>query len=499
MSDKNHTGLRMVCVCLALMLLSACSSGYEGVPKDGRPHINGAKVYGSRAGTDFLYTIAATGDRPMTFSAKGLPKGLTLDKTSGIITGKPAEKGESSVSVTAKNSKGTAEATLRFVIGDTLALTPPMGWMSWNALGPNLSETLIKEIADAMVASGMRDVGYQYICIDDHWHGKRDADGVIHPNAKKFPNGIKPVADYVHSKGLKLGIYSDAAEHTCGGEPGSFGYESQDAQSYAQWGIDYLKYDYCGAPKDRETAIKRYRAMARELEKTDRTIVFAACEWGPRQPWLWAGEVGANLWRTTWDIRDTWDHGKYDSGHAGIVTILDRQAELWSYAGPGRWNDPDMLVVGLKGKGLSSSHDGANGCTEAEYRSNMALWSLMASPLLASCDLRSMDDTTTEILTNPEIIAVNQDSLGRQGRRVYQKDAIEIWVKPLEDDHLAVGILNRSAGTVEFDATWPKIGIDGRYGVWDLWAREKRGEFDKSMTVTLQSHETAIFRLWPTD
>jgi len=471
---------------------------YEGIPQDGRPHINAPRVYGSRPNTAFLYTLAATGDRPMTFSAKGLPEGLALDETTGIITGTPAAEGEYPVTVTAQNSKGTAKAAVRFVIGDTLALTPPMGWMSWNAFGPNLSEQLIKEIADAMVAGGMRDVGYQYICIDDHWHGRRDADGMIHPNPKKFPNGMKPVADYVHSKGLKLGIYSDAAEHTCGGEPGSYGYEKQDAQRYAEWGIDYLKYDYCGAPKDRQTAIERYGAMARELEKTDRSIVFAVCEWGPRQPWLWAAEAGGNLWRTTWDLRDIWDHrGRYDGGHAGIITVLDKQADLWPYAGPGHWNDPDMLMVGLHGKGLSSSNDRATGCTETEYRSNMSLWSMLAAPLLASCDLRTMDETTRQILTNPEVITVNQDPLGQQGRRVYQQDDIEIWVKPLEDNHLAVAILNRSAETVPFKAAWSAIGIEGRYGVRDLWARENRGVFDTSLTVTLQSHETALFRFWP--
>jgi len=489
----------MAGVCIMLISLCGCSPSYEGIPQDGRPHINSPRIYGNRVGTEFLYTIAATGDKPMTFSAKGLPEGLVLDEATGFITGTPTAEGEYAVTVTVQNSKGVAKATLRFVIGDMLALTPPMGWMSWNAFGPNISETLIREIADAMVASGMRDVGYQYICIDDHWHGFR-AKGMIHPDPEKFPNGIKPVADYVHSKGLKLGIYSDAAEHTCGGEPGSYGYEQQDAQRYAEWGIDYLKYDYCGAPKDRETAIARYGTMAEELKMTDRTIVFAACEWGQRQPWDWAANIGGHLWRTTWDIRDTWDHrGRYDSGHAGIVTILDKQADLWQYAGPGRWNDPDMLVVGLRGKGISSSHDGANGCTDTEYRSNMSLWSLLAAPLLASCDLRTMDETTRQILTNPEVIAINQDPLGQQARRVYQQDEIEIWVKMLEDDHLAVGILNRSGETVEFEATWPSIGIEGRYGIRDLWARENCEASNTSICVSLKSHETALFRLWPMD
>ena len=500
---KGKSMLRTTLCILTAVMLPACAANqtaYRPPAYDGRPAIGGASAYGTRANTPFLYTIAASGDRPMTFSAADLPDELTLDKNTGIITGKFTDTGNYTVTVCAANAKGTDTATLTFRIGDALALTPPMGWMSWNQFGPDINEDLLEQIANAMVESGMRDAGYQYIFIDDHWHGKRDAAGFIHPHSDKFPNGIKPVAKYVHSKGLKLGIYSDAAERTCGGEVGSLGYEEKDAASYAAWGIDYLKYDYCGAPKDRDTAIARYTKMADALNQTDRTILFGVCEWGQRQPWLWAAEAGGHLWRTTWDIRDTWEHkGLYDSGHAGIVTILDKQVGLEQYAGPGHWNDPDMLVVGLYGKGKSSSHDGANGCTEDEYRSNMSLWCLLASPLYASCDVRDMDETIRTILTNTEAIAVNQDPLGRQASRVAKTANLEVWAKPLSDGHWAVGLLNRGTEPARITAHWKDIGIEGKYTARDLWQHKDIGTFNGKITRQVNSHETVLLRFWPAD
>lgn len=492
----------MICL-LSLSILSGCASSlrqkeaFTAPVMDGSPYICASTVYGNRPDTPFLYTVAATGDRPMRFSAKGLPTGLSLDKNTGIITGNVAKPGQYEVTVNATNTKGTTEETITFVIGDTLALTPPMGWMSWNQFGPDISEDLIKQIADAMVASGMRDAGYQYIFIDDHWHGKRDADGFIHPDPAKFPGGMKALSDYVHSKGIKLGIYSDAAARTCGGEPGSYGYEERDAMTYAEWGIDYLKYDYCGAPGDRETAIKRYGKMSEALSKTDRSIAYGVCEWGRRQPWLWAASAGGNLWRTTWDIRDTWDHGEYRNGQTGIVNILDRQVGLEEYAGPGHWNDPDMLIVGLKGKGKSSTRKGAKGCSEDEYRSNMSLWCLMASPLYACCDIRNMDDVTRDILTNSEAIAVNQDPMGKQGYRIAKEGDLEVWAKPLSEGQWALGLLNRGAETAQITAQWKDIGINGKYVVRDLWKHTNVAVFSNSITLAVASHETALLRLWP--
>ncbi len=488
--------------CLVLVSMAVCGfSGCAGprasvnVSEDGSPCIGGAKRYGNKSDTPFLYAVAASGDRPMSYSAKRLPSGLSLDKDTGIITGKVTRRGSYDVKVTASNARGTATEVLTFEIGDQLALTPPMGWMSWNQFGSKINEDLLKEIADAIVDSGMRDVGYQYIFIDDHWHGTRDADGIIHPDPNKFPSGMKALADYVHSKGLKLGIYSDAAAKTCGGEPGSYGYEENDAKTYAAWEMDYLKYDYCGAPRDQETAIKRYTAMSEALKATDRTIVFGVCEWGRREPWLWAARAGGQLWRTTWDIRDIWDHGKYTSGHAGIITILDKQIGLEKHAGPGHWNDPDMLVVGLNGKGRSSSANGANGCSEDEYRSNMSLWCLLAAPLYACCDVRQMDETTRSILTNVEAIAVNQDVLGKQGYRVAKDGDLEVWAKPLSGGDWALGLLNRGTEEAAIEARWSDIGVDGKYTVRDLWQHKDMGPFDEAVTLDVAGHETKLLRL----
>jgi alpha-galactosidase len=377
-----------------------------------------------------------------------------------------------------------------------LAPTPPMGWMSWNQFGPEVSDQLLREMADVMVTSGMKAAGYQYICIDDLWQGGRGRDGVLFPDHKRFPNGIKPIADYVHSKGLKLGIYSDAAEKTCGKQPGSFGYEEKDAQTFASWGIDYLKDDYCFAPEDQETAIQRYGAMIRALSKTGRPIVFSVCEWGPREPWLWAPKIGAQLWRTGWDIRDIWE-GEYNDDHLGVTNIIDRQADLADYAGPGHWNDPDMLIVGLNGKGRYTSPKGWAPPNETEYRSHMSLWCLMAAPLHATCDLRKMDAVTRQILTAPEVIAINQDRVGKQAHRTIKDRDLEIWKKRLSNAQFALGLLNRGRDMQELKVKWSDIGLSRSWQVRDLWARTDLGVFPNSFTTKVASHETRVLRLVP--
>lgn len=377
-----------------------------------------------------------------------------------------------------------------------VAQTPPMGWMTWNTFEGNISEALIKEMADAMVSTGMADAGYRYIIIDDLWQGSRDANGNLRPDPKKFPSGIKALADYVHSKGLKLGIYSDAAGKTCAGAVGSYGYEEQDAFLFAGWGIDYLKYDYCNAPADRGTAFKRYKAMADAIKKTGRSMVFAVCEWGVREPWLWAAKAGGHVWRTTFDIRDTWNHGKYDSRHNGIMNMLDRQVGLEKFAGPGRWNDPDMLVVGLYGKGKPSSHSGAEGCTDTEYRSNMSLWCLLAAPLIASNDLRNMNKVTLGILTNKEAIAVNQDPLGKQATRVLKRGDIEVWAKALSGGAKAVGVLNRNDNEAKsFTLQWSLLEMSGNQKVRHLWMHKDLGIFKKNISLRIKPHETVLLKI----
>jgi alpha-galactosidase len=371
-----------------------------------------------------------------------------------------------------------------------------MGWMSWNQFGPEVSDQLLCEMADAMVVSGMKAAGYEYVCIDDLWHGGRTKEGYLFPDAQRFPRGIKPIADYLHNKGLKLGIYSDVAEKTCGKQPGSLGYEEKDAQTFASWGIDYLKVDYCFAPDDQEAAIERYGVMVRAIRKAGRPIVFSVCEWGPREPWLWAPKVGAQLWRTGWDIRDIWE-GEYNDYHLGVTNIIDRQADLADYAGPGHWNDPDMLIIGLNGKGRYTSPKGWPSPNETEYRSHMSLWCLMAAPLHATCDLRNMDATTRQILTAPEIIAVNQDHLGKQARRTIKDRDLEVWKKPLSDGQYALGLLNRGRDTQELKVNWADIALPRPWKVRDLWARADLGVFRGSFTTTLASHQTRVLRLTP--
>ncbi len=383
-------------------------------------------------------------------------------------------------------------------ISVSLAPTPPMGWMSWNQFGPNINEAMLKEMADAMVSSGLKDTGYQYICIDDLWQGERDLNGFLHPDPKKFPNGIKAVADYVHSKGLKLGIYSDAADRTCGEKVGSYSYEEKDAQTFAAWGVDYLKYDYCFAPEDQATAIHRYSTMSKALRKTGRPIVFSICEWGPRKPWLWGRKAGGQLWRTTWDIRELWYSGKYDDTQAGILDLLDQQVGLEKYSGPGGWNDPDMLVIGLYGKGKYTSPKGYLPCTDTEYRSQMSLWCLLAAPLLATNDLRSMNPIIKDILTNREVIAIDQDPLGKQASRISKNGDLEIWARDLKDGSKAVGLLNRNDRvTAKIKVTWVQLNIQGKRKVRDLWAHMDLGTFLDQFETEVPSHAVVLLRISP--
>ena len=375
--------------------------------------------------------------------------------------------------------------------------SPPMGWLSWNLFEGDINAQLVKEIANAMVETGMRDAGYEYIVIDDLWQGGRDENGKIVPDPKKFPNGMKEVADYVHSKDLKLGIYTDVAKHTCAGKTGSWGHINSDVATFAEWGIDYIKVDYCWAPKDLFSAIERYKKFGQAMDSVERNMVYSICEWGQRSPWLWGDSVGGDLWRTTWDIRDIWEHGKYDNGHNGIMECLDRQVGLHRFTEKGNYNDPDMLVVGLYGEGKSASINNATGCTTREYRSQMSLWCLLSAPLMACNDIRNMDDTTKKILTNSEVIAINQDSLSRQARRIYKENEKEIWAKPLADGSWAVGFLNRDDNiTQEISLNFTDINLkSGSYTIRDLWKHENIAVAEKSFSCEVKPHQVRLVKI----
>ena len=342
-----------------------------------------------------------------------------------------------------------------------LALVPPMGWNSWNHFGCDISEATIRKEADAMVSSGMKDAGYQYVVVDDCWHGERDGQGNIQADPQRFPSGIRALADYVHSRGLKFGIYSDAGDRTCQGRPGSRGREFQDARQYGAWGVDYLKYDWCHAESLEVRAA--YETMGDALRASGRPIVFSICEWGTHKPWLWAASVGGNLWRTTGDIYDGWTGNARDRN--GVLNILDLQSGLEGFAGPGHWNDPDMLEVGN------------GGMSADQYRAHFSLWAILAAPLMAGNDLSAMSEETRRILTNREVIAVDQDRLGVQGRRVVRNGDTEIWVKPLEGGSQAVVLLNRGAVATTIRLEWSALGLSPHVplSLRDLWSgRELR-------------------------
>ncbi|USQ94156.1 glycoside hydrolase family 27 protein [Caulobacter sp. RL271] len=367
-------------------------------------------------------------------------------------------------------------------VANGLAQTPPMGWNSWNKFACNIDEATVRRVADAMAGNGMKDAGYQYVVIDDCWHGPRDAGGFITYDAKRFPNGIKALADYVHAKGLKFGIYSDAGRKTCGGRPGSQGHEYQDAKTYASWGVDYLKYDWCETGT--RNAEEAYTLMADALRETGRDIVFSMCEWGTAKPWLWAANVG-NLWRTTGDITDKWD-GKHDYS-LGVMRIVDLNEPLYPFAGPGHWNDPDMLEVGN------------GGLTTTEYRSHFSLWALMAAPLIAGNDVANMDQDTRDILLNKEVIAVNQDRLGAQGRRVRDDGDLEVWSKPLADGSRAVILFNRGPEAKSIAVDWTELGYPAtlKARVRDLWAHKDLGKQAGRFVATAPSHGVVMVRVTP--
>jgi alpha-galactosidase len=371
-----------------------------------------------------------------------------------------------------------------------------MGWMSWNIFQDKISETNIKEVADLLVSTGLKEAGFNYILIDDHWHAKkRNTDGTPTYNKSKFPSGFNSLVDYIHAKGLKAGIYSDAAENTCGGEFGGYKYEEIDAIQYAKWGFDFLKYDYCGAPNDVEVAKVRYKTMSDALKNTNRQFFFNICEWGVRKPWLWAAKSGGNAWRVSFDSRDIWDHGKYDNGHCGVIQSIDIIKNLEHYAGPNQFNDADMMCVGLYGNGRPSSASGAKGMTDREYQSQFSLWSMFATPLYISFDLSTMTKATKEILTNKEVIAISQDPMGQQASCIYSENGKEIYMKDLENGDVAVAFLNRNDSDTEMEITLKSLYLKGKHNVRDLVNKQDLKSERNIIKTQVASHEVRLFRL----
>ena len=488
---KRNTAL------LAILLLARMwgSAQNKNMLFERAPLFHGAQVTGNYPNTAFLFTIPATGERPITFSAKNLPSGLSLDASTGIITGNVAKAGEYVVKVSAANAKGKADEDLKIVIGETLCLTPAMGWNSWNVFTKTLDEQMVMDMADAMVNTGMRDLGYQYIDMDDFWHADtRDSMGRPVPDAKKFPHGMKYLSDYVHAKGLKLGIYSCAGNMTCGRRFGGYSFEEIDAKTYAEWGIDLLKYDYCYAPPTTKVAYDRYSKMGTALKKSGRSIVFSICEWGFRHPWKWSQKAGGQYWRVSPDIMDQWSFPSI--WVFSMKAILNREEKLWKYAGPGHFNDPDMLIVGNYGKGLATGGDGMyKGMTDNEYQTHMSLWCMFSAPLLASNDLRKMNEPTTTILTNPEILAIDQDALGEQAKPIYKMSGIRIYLKHLSNGSLAVAVLNTTKHDKNFDLKPSLPGLKDSYTAHDVWKHSNVGTLKDKLPLSVKSHETIVLIL----
>ena len=446
------------------------------------PRLNSPRITGATPGRPFLFRIPASGDGPLTFAAKNLPAGLTLDTKTGIITGSLRAAGRTAVDVTVAGPKGTTTGTITIVgANHSLALTPPLGWNSWNVWGPTVDDAKVRAAADALVSSGLAAQGYTYINIDDAWEGARDATGEITSNAK-FPD-MKALAEYVHAKGLKIGIYSSPGPRTCQQRfAGSYQHEAQDAKTWSKWGFDYIKYDWCSysdVEPNRDSLPglqKPYILMRSILDSLDRDLVFSLCQYGWGHVWTWGADVGGNLWRVTGDITATW---------ASMSGIGFAQTGHEQFAGPGHWNDTDMLVVGKVGWG-STLRD--TRLTPNEQMTHISLWALQAAPLIIGADLSQIDDFTTNLLGNPEVLAVDQDPLGKAAGRTLQNGRTEVWARPLSDGRIAVGLFNRDVVAQPITVRWSDLGVSGAQPVRDLWQHKDLGNTRDQFSATVPRH-----------
>ncbi len=501
-------------------------------PEREEPRINGADIWGVRPGHPVIFRVATSGVRPMKFTAKGLPDGVMLDDR-GVLRGvAPATPGNYDIEVTAENSKGKATRTIRLAVGDTLALTPPMGWNSWNTLCYRLTQEKATAAAKAMDESGLADHGWAYVNLDDWWEmnnsGKprveqrkkdfggredvigpaRDANGKIVPN-RSFPD-MKGLADYIHSLGLKAGLYSSPGPLTCGKCEGSYGHELQDAESWAEWGFDYVKYDWCSydeifrkesgdraglsaeAMEDeslREAYVKPYRLMGECLRKQNRDILYSFCQYGMSHTELWGDKVGGQCWRSWGDLKDSWQWME--------LAIEGRiNAEHWKYNRPGWWADPDMMIVGQQ---YSFGSDHPTYLTPNEQYTHVSLWAMMGAPLIIGCDLTTLDAFTKSLLMNDEVIAVSQDRLGKTARRIRHTDAESVWVRPLTGGFTAVAIVNRYPLSREIRVSFEELGASGECWVKDLWTQKCEGRHSGFYVVNVPPHATKLFKFRPVD
>ena len=470
------------------------------------PRINGPLVYGARPGNPFIYRIPCQGDRPILFSVKGLPKGLKLNSETGIITGTTPPKGEYKLVIKAKNLKGEDIRNINIISGDKLALTPPMGWNHWYAHYFRITDNLMREAAEIMISSGMADVGYQYVNIDDCWMNTsaenlknkdlmrigplRNDQGNIIPN-NHFPD-MRGLTDFIHSLGLKTGIYSSPGPFTCEGFTGSYQHEEQDAQQFSDWGFDFLKYDWCSytniAGKDPNLVAfqKPYRKMGDILKSLDRDIVFNLCQYGMGNVWEWGAEVGGNSWRTSIDLGLELDK---------VFGVALKNSARREYSKPGEWNDPDYIQIGWIGKAIGRGIPELTAMPAAKQYAYMSLWSLMAAPLIYSGDMLKLDDFTLNILCAPEVIEVNQDPLGESGLVIEQSDSCFLMVKNLVDGSKAIGLFNRSNQEVKVSADWATLNISSKQYVRDLWHQKELGVFNDKFSTKVPAQGVVMIKI----
>jgi alpha-galactosidase len=465
------------------------------------PMLNYPRITGATPGRPFMFLIPASGDGPLVFAAKNLPDGVTLDATTGLITGALQKNGRTVVDVTVTGPKGKATGQITIVGGEhRLALTPPLGWNSWNAWGGNVTADHVRASADGMVKSGLARQGYTYINIDDAWEGglepnpatgrghnvaaARDANGEITTNANF--SDMKGLVDHIHSLGLKAGIYSSPGPTTCQGLAGTFQHEQQDATTWAKWGFDYIKYDWCSYQGDRnnlDDLQKPYILMRTALDHVDRDLVFSLCQYGWGNVWEWGQSVGGNLWRMTGDIRDSWQ---------SMASIAFQQTGREKFAGPGHWNDTDMLVVGMVGWSQGSR---PTNLTPNEQLTHIALWALQAAPMLIGADLSQIDQWTTDLLGNREVLAVNQDVAGHASGRRSSDGWVDVWARPLSDGTMAVGLFNRSPEETAISVKLSDLGLSGTQPVRDLWRHQNLPAARDVVTATVPRHGVVLVKV----
>ncbi len=455
-------------------------------PAPQEPRINGPRIFGARPGNPFMYTIPATGRRPMSFEVSGLPYDLSVDRRTGIITGRIYRRGDYPVTLRAINELGTDSMEFTIRIGETIALTPPLGWNSWNVWGLSVDQDKIRKAADLMKSTGLINYGWTYINIDDGWESEeRNRRGEIGAN-DKFPD-MPALTEHIHDLGLKAGIYSSPGPFTCGGFPGSFQHECRDATTWARWGFDYLKYDWCSygqiaAGNSLPELRKPYVLMRSCLDRINRDIVYSLCQYGMGDVWKWGASAGGNLWRTTGDMTDTWES----------VAGTGFNAYKYSpYAEPGHWNDVDMMVVGWVGWG-EKTHPSR--LTADEQYTHVSLWSLLSAPMLLGCDLSKLDNFTLNLLTNNEVLAVHQDTLGMQAKRALQLGDLQVWTKPLDDGNIAAGFFNLGNERLQTAIGTEDFGLTGNYLVRDLWRQKDLGRISGSIRLDIPVHGVLLVK-----